>query len=57
MIYTDIVSIIDYIVKVGGTVICLAYFMFRDYKFMGQLQETLNTIKALLENDKEERKD
>lgn len=49
----DIVSIIDYIVKVGGTVICLAYFMFRDYKFMGQLQETLNTIKALLESDKE----
>lgn len=28
----------------GIPVVLLAYFMFRDYKFMGQLQTTLTTL-------------
>ena len=32
------------LVNNGVAVAVIAYFMFRDYKFMGQLQQTLQTL-------------
>lgn len=37
-------NIIDLIVSNGIGVACIVYFMFRDYKFMGTLQQTLTTL-------------
>lgn len=41
------------ITNTGVTVVVIAYFIFRDYKFMGQLQSTLtsliNTVDTLKE--------
>lgn len=37
-------NIIDLIVSNGIGVACIVYFMFRDYKFMGTLHQTLTTL-------------
>lgn len=37
-------TIIDLIVSNGIGVACIVYFMFRDYKFMSTLQQTLTTL-------------
>lgn len=37
-------NIIDLIVSNGIGVACIVYFMFRDYKFMTTLQQTLTTL-------------
>lgn len=37
-------NIIDLIVSNGIGVACIVYFMFRDYKFMGTMQQTLTTL-------------
>lgn len=38
-------DIINLIVSNGIGVACIVYFMFRDYKFMATLQDTLSTLK------------
>lgn len=38
---TDVVSLIQ---NTGVTIVILAYFIFRDYKFMSTLQNTLSTL-------------
>ena len=35
---------IDALVNNGVAIVVIGYFMFRDYKFMGQLQQTLQTL-------------
>lgn len=37
----------------GITIIMLAYFIYRDFKFMNKLDNTLDVIKELLRKDKE----
>ncbi len=37
-------DLVNLIVNSGVTVVIIAYFMFRDYKFMNQLQQTLTTL-------------
>jgi len=37
-------DLVNLLVNSGVTVVIIAYFMFRDYKFMGQLQNTLVTL-------------
>lgn len=37
-------TIVDLIVSNGIGVACIVYFMFRDYKFMSTLQQTLTTL-------------
>ena len=37
-------DLVNLIVNSGVTVVIIAYFMFRDYKFMSQLQNTLTTL-------------
>lgn len=37
-------NIIDLIVSNGIGVACIVYFMFRDYKFMATMQQTLTTL-------------
>ena len=37
-------DLVNLIVNSGVTVVIIAYFMFRDYKFMNQLQNTLTTL-------------
>lgn len=37
-------NIIDLIVSNGIGVACIVYFMFRDFKFMGTMQQTLTTL-------------
>ena len=37
-------NIIDLIVSNGIGVACIVYFMFRDYNFMGTMQQTLTTL-------------
>lgn len=46
---------IQIVKEVGVTVAVLAYFIFRDYKFMSKLDSTLDVIKEYIK--KEERKD
>lgn len=48
----EIQELANLILNSGTAIIVVAYFMFRDYKFMGQLQvtlvslvETVNTLK------------
>lgn len=40
----NIDEIVKLIVDNGTTVLILAYFLYRDYKFMIQLQSTLQTL-------------
>lgn len=38
-------NIVDLIVNNGIGVACIVYFMFRDYKFMQTLQDTLSSLR------------
>lgn len=56
-------DLVNLLVNSGVTVVIIAYFMFRDFKFMSQLQNTLttlvdtvNTLKELVQT-KERRED
>lgn len=40
----EIQELVNLIVNSGTAIIVVAYFMFRDYKFMGQLQITLTSL-------------
>lgn len=51
MTFEEIVSLI---VNNGMGIACMVYFIFRDYKFMNTLMETLITIKILVEKGSEE---
>lgn len=37
-------QIVQLLVNNGTAVVVIAYFMYRDYKFMGTLQDTLTTL-------------
>lgn len=37
-------QIVQLLVNNGTAVVIIAYFMYRDYKFMGTLQNTLTTL-------------
>ena len=37
-------QIVQLLVNNGTAVVIIAYFMYRDYKFMGTLQDTLTTL-------------
>lgn len=43
-------KIIDILVNNGVAVATLAYFIFRDYKFMGTLNTTLNNVQLSLKS-------
>ena len=45
----DFKEIVDLIVSNGIGVACIVYFMFRDYKFMGQLQNTMTAVRESLD--------
>lgn len=47
---SDIVSLIQ---NTGVTIVILAYFIFRDYKFMSTLQNTLTTLVNTVETLKD----
>lgn len=40
----EIQELVNLILNSGTAIIVVAYFMFRDYKFMGQLQTTLTSL-------------
>ena len=42
-------DIINLVVSNGIGVACIIYFMFRDYKFMGQLQDTMTAVRESLD--------
>lgn len=42
-------NIIDIFLNNGIGVACIIYFMFRDFKFMGTLEETLVSLKESVE--------
>lgn len=54
-------DLVNLLVNSGVTVVIIAYFMLRDYKFMSQLQNTLttlvDTVNALKDIVREERKE
>lgn len=41
-------DVANFIIEKGVTIAMLAYFMWRDYKFMNKLDNTLNVIKAFV---------
>lgn len=42
-------DIINLVVSNGIGVACIVYFMFRDYKFMSTMQETLTALRESLD--------
>lgn len=38
-------ELVDLVVSNGIGVACIVYFMFRDYKFMASLQDTLSSLR------------
>ena len=42
-------DIINLIISNGIGVACIVYFMFRDYKFMSTMQETLTALRESLD--------
>lgn len=40
----ELEQIVQLVVNNGTAVVIIAYFMYRDYKFMGTLQNTLTTL-------------
>ena len=40
----ELKEIVDLVVSNGIGVACIVYFMFRDYKFMGTMQTTLDSL-------------
>lgn len=47
-------EIVTMIMNNGITVVILAYFIFRDYKFMQKLDSTLDVLKAFITKDEKE---
>lgn len=45
-------DLVNLIMNAGVTVVMLAYFIFRDVKFMQKLDSTLDVILKLIEEDK-----
>lgn len=45
-------DIVQLILNAGTTVVMLAYFIYRDFKFMQKLDSTLDMIGKLLEDRK-----
>jgi hypothetical protein len=43
-------QIVNLIINNGVGVACIAYFMFRDYKFMQKLSDAFASLKATLES-------
>lgn len=37
-------DLVNYLLNAGTSVVVIAYFMYRDYKFMDTLQTTLQTL-------------
>lgn len=42
-------DIINLVISNGIGVACIVYFMFRDYKFMTQMQDTLTALRESLD--------
>lgn len=42
-------QVVNMILNSGVSIVVIAYFMFRDYKFMGQLQNALTTLIATVD--------
>lgn len=51
------VDITNLIMNAGSTVVILAYFIYRDIKFMQKLDGTLDVIMKLIEEKERERND
>lgn len=49
----ELEEIVKILQDTGVTIAILAYFMVRDWKFMGQLQETLQTLVDVVDRLKE----
>ncbi len=45
-------DLVNLIMNAGVTVVMLAYFIFRDVKFMQKLDSTLDVIMKMIEEDK-----
>ena len=45
-------DLVNLIMNAGVTVVMLAYFIFRDVKFMQKLDSTLDVILKMIEGDK-----
>ena len=43
-------EIIDVIVKYGASVVVLAYFIYKDFKFTGRITELIGKVETLLTN-------
>lgn len=41
-------EILDFMINNGVGVVCIAYFMFRDYHFMQKLSDTLSALQTAL---------
>ena len=42
-------ELINFMVNNGIGVVCIAYFMYRDYRFMAKLTDLLGSLKATLD--------
>lgn len=40
---------LDFLINNGVGVVCIAYFMFRDYHFMQKLSDTLSALQTTLD--------
>ena len=50
----EIQEMIQLFKEVGVTIVVLAYFIYRDWKFMSKLDSTLDVIKEFLKNEERE---
>lgn len=50
-------DLVNLIMNAGVTVVILAYFIYRDFKFMQKLDGTLDVIVKLVEEKEKERED
>ena len=50
-------EITDLLINAGTTVVIIAYFIFRDFKFMQKLDATLDVIAELLKENKDHGKE
>lgn len=51
----DVQTIIQMVKELGVTVAVLAYFIFRDYKFMSKLDSTLDIIQTFITKEEKRR--
>ena len=49
----EMTDIVNLAVNNGVAILVIAYFMYRDYKFMGTLQTTLTTLVATVDSLKD----